>query len=97
MLLEIAATELVPIYGLNYKDDRADALRWLEQLGDPYRYSGFDQSGAVGIDFGVYCAPETYVIGTDATIEYKHIGPITPEVWKQIILPLVQALKGDVG
>ena len=97
MLLEIAATGVVPIYGLNYKDNREDALRWLQQLGDPYRYNGFDESGAVGLDFGVYGAPETYVIGTDATIEYKHIGPITPEVWKAVILPLVLNLKGDTG
>lgn len=97
MLVEIAKSGTVPIYGLDYKDNRDDAKRWLEQLGDPYTAVGFDGDGRVAIDFGVYGAPETYVLGPDGTIAYKHIGPITPEVWERTLLPIVNQLQGGKG
>ena len=94
MLVEIANSGAVPIYGLNYKDNREDALRWLEQLGNPYIATGFDADGQVAIEFGVYGAPETYVIARDGIVAHKHVGPITPEVWQGELLPIVQQLGG---
>src|SRR5688500_12152079 len=92
LLLEYAKSGVVPIYGLNHKNDRDEALRWLEDLGDPYEYSAADLDGRVSIDFGVYGAPETFVIDKKGTIRFKQIGPITRDVWATQILPLVQEL-----
>jgi len=91
-LIEYAKSGVVPIYGLNYKDRREDALATLEELGDPYTVSAVDLDGRVGIDFGVYGAPETYVIDQGGTIRFKYVGPIMPDVWKDKILPVVQEL-----
>ena len=91
-LIEYAKTGVVPIYGLNYKDRREDALAWLGELGDPYTASAVDLDGRVGIDYGVYGAPETYVIDQAGMIRLKHVGPITPDVWSKKILPVVQEL-----
>jgi cytochrome c biogenesis protein CcmG/thiol:disulfide interchange protein DsbE len=92
LLVELAKTGAVPIYGLNYKDKRADALGWLSRFGDPYVASFADTEGVVGIDFGVYGVPETFVIDKTGTIRLKHIGPVTPEVLRDTILPLVKKL-----
>jgi cytochrome c biogenesis protein CcmG/thiol:disulfide interchange protein DsbE len=92
VLMALARTDRVPIYGLNYKDDRKSALRWLEQLGDPYVANAFDADGRVGIDWGVYGAPETFVIDSDGLIQYKHIGPLTLEIVEERILPMVDKL-----
>jgi cytochrome c biogenesis protein CcmG/thiol:disulfide interchange protein DsbE len=92
LLLQYAKTGVVPIYGLNYKDQRADALNWLNELGDPYVLSAADLDGRVGIDYGVYGAPETYLIDQAGTIRFKQIGPVTPDVWTKTIVPLVQEL-----
>ena len=89
-LLELARSSGVPIYGLNVKDDRASAIAWLDQLGDPYVESAFDGEGRVAIDWGVYGAPETFLIGRDGTILYKHISPLTPTVWHSDFLPIIQ-------
>jgi len=94
VLLRFSKTGEVPIYGLNYKDNRADAMRWLQQFGNPYVVSGFDADGQVGIDYGVYGVPETYVIDRDGIIRHKHIGPITVDVWQNEIMPIVRKLKG---
>ena len=91
-LLEYAKSGVVPIYGLNYKDRREDALAWLGDLGDPYLLSAVDFDGRVAIDYGVYGATETYVIDQNGTIRLKHVGPIMPDVWSDKILPLVQEL-----
>ncbi|NNE60227.1 MAG: DsbE family thiol:disulfide interchange protein, partial [Woeseia sp.] len=69
----------------------ADALRWLAELGDPYVKSGFDADGRVGIDWGVYGAPETFLIAPDGTVLYKHLGPLDDAVWKREFLPLLGA------
>jgi cytochrome c biogenesis protein CcmG, thiol:disulfide interchange protein DsbE len=92
LLLEYAKSGAVPIYGLNYKDKREDALAWLDELGDPYVLSAADLDGRVAIDYGVYGAPETYVIDQNGTIRLKHVGPVTPDVWSQKILSVVQEL-----
>jgi cytochrome c biogenesis protein CcmG/thiol:disulfide interchange protein DsbE len=96
LLVNLAQTSDLKIYGLNYKDERNAALMWLKQLGNPYAESIFDQQGSVGIDFGVYGVPETFVVDQDGIIRYKHIGPITHEDLETIILPLVQQLKVPV-
>ena len=91
-LLEYSRSGVVPIYGLNYKDRREDALGWLGELGDPYLLSAVDLDGRVAIDYGVYGAPESYIIDKSGTIRMKHVGPILPDVWSKKILPLVQEL-----
>lgn len=91
-LIEYAKSGVVPIYGLNYKDNREDALAWLDELGDPYTASAVDHDGRVAIDYGVYGAPETYIIDKTGMIRYKHVGPIMPDVWSEKILPVVQEL-----
>ena len=89
-LLELARSGF-PIYGLNWKDDRALALTWLEDLGNPYVASAFDYVGDVAIDYGVYGAPETFLIGPDLTILEKHLGPLTPQVWADKFVPAMEA------
>lgn len=90
-----AKSGVAPIIGLNYKDRPEDALAWLGELGDPYQLSAVDLDGRVGIDYGVYGAPETYVIDKTGTIRHKHVGPVMPDVWSQEILPLVQNLNRE--
>jgi len=92
VLIDLAKSGEVPIYGLNYKDQREDALRWLVQWGDPYKLSIMDAKGATGIDYGVYGVPETFVIDKAGIIRYKQIGPLTPEILRDKILPLVRKL-----
>ena len=93
VLLELARTGKVDIYGLNYKDNRADAQRWLTQLGNPYVANAFDADGRTGIDWGVYGAPETFIMDRDGIIRHKHIGPLTREALVQEILPLIARLE----
>jgi cytochrome c biogenesis protein CcmG/thiol:disulfide interchange protein DsbE len=93
--VEFSRQNVVPIYGLNYKDKRADALAWLAQHGNPYTLSLSDPDGRVGIDYGVYGVPETYVIDKAGVIRYKRIGPVTQEVLAQKILPLLKELQGS--
>lgn len=83
---------LPPVVGLNYKDKRDDGLRWLARFGDPYLLSAFDADGRVGIDYGVYGVPESYLIDKAGVIRFKQIGPITPAVMENKILPLVKEL-----
>lgn len=92
VLLDLAKTGVVPIHGLNYKDKREDALNWLNHFGDPYALSIADRDGKVGIDYGVYGVPETYVIDKAGVIRYKQIGPLSAEVVRNKIIPLVQKL-----
>jgi cytochrome c biogenesis protein CcmG/thiol:disulfide interchange protein DsbE len=82
-----------PVVGLNWKDQRSDALRWLGQFGDPYHLIAFDPDNHVGIDYGVYGAPETYVIDKAGIIRYKQIGAITPDAMNKSILPLIRELE----
>jgi len=95
VLLEIARRALVPLVGLDYKDAAPDARAWLAQHGDPYLLSAVDADGRVGIDYGVYGVPETYVIDKRGFIRYKQIGPVTREVLAQKILPLVGQLSRE--
>ncbi|HZP92894.1 MAG TPA: DsbE family thiol:disulfide interchange protein [Burkholderiales bacterium] len=93
VLVELAKSGVVPIYGLDYKDTREAALKWLAERGDPYTLSIVDADGKVGIDYGVYGVPETYVIDKQGVIRYKHIGPLTAQVLQDKILPLVRKLQ----
>jgi cytochrome c biogenesis protein CcmG/thiol:disulfide interchange protein DsbE len=94
LLVEFASRNAVPIYGLNYKDERADGLGWLQGGGNPYVESLFDHDGRIGIDYGVYGVPETFVIDKAGVIRYKQIGPITPEALRDKIEPLLKQLNG---
>ena len=91
-LLELQRSSPIPIYGLNTKNNRDEALAWLSELGNPYVLSAADLDGRVSIDYGVYGAPETFLIDRDGIIRFKQIGPITPEVWNGKIIPLAQKL-----
>lgn len=82
----------IPLYGLAYKDVETDALAVLESMGDPYITTANDTDGTIGIDYGVYGVPETYVIDKKGIIRYKQIGPITPEALRDTILPLLKEL-----
>ena len=92
VLVEFAKKRAVPVFGLNYKDTRVDANAWLSSFGNPYDASFFDEDGRVGIDFGVYGVPETFVIDGNGVIRMKHIGPLTPEVLANKIEPLLKKL-----
>ena len=96
-LLMQLARQGVTIYGLDYKDSREDAQRWLQRFGDPYVANAFDADGRVGIDWGVYGTPETFVIDQQGIIRHKHIGPLTEEAIQREILPLIQKLKEGKG
>jgi len=93
VLLQLAKQNIVPIYGLNYKDERDNALAWLQRFGDPYTASAFDPEGKTGIDWGVYGVPETFVVDRDGIIRHKQTGPITPEILEKKLLPLIRQLQ----
>jgi len=95
VLVQLSRQNVVPIYGLNYKDNPSDAKAWLENLGNPYRVSAVDMDGRVGMDYGVYGVPETYVIDKQGVIRYKQIGPVTPEAWQETIHPLIKKLQAS--
>jgi cytochrome c biogenesis protein CcmG/thiol:disulfide interchange protein DsbE len=93
LLLDLSRQHVVPIYGLDYKDKRADAEAVLSDMGDPYVLSMSDVDGRIGIDYGVYGVPETYVIDKQGIIQYKQIGPVTTQNLREKILPLVAELE----
>ena len=84
---------VVPIHGINYKDRPRDAAKWLDELGDPYTRTGADLDGRVGIEWGVYGVPETYVIDRDGRIVFKLVGPVTPDIYHEKIGPLIKELR----
>jgi cytochrome c biogenesis protein CcmG/thiol:disulfide interchange protein DsbE len=93
--LQQLAAAGVPIFGINYKDDDADALRWLQALGDPYRANIVDSQGTLGLDLGVYGAPETYLVDARGVIRYRHVGVVDERVWTTILQPLYAELGGE--
>lgn len=93
LLMELSRSGTVPIHGLNYKDKPLDAEKWLNDLGDPYTRTGADLDGRIGIEWGVYGVPETFVIDRQGRIAYKHIGPITPRALREKITPLIANLQ----
>ena len=94
VLMQMKREGLVPIHGLNYKDQPADAQKWLDEMGDPYTRTGADIDGRVAIDWGVYGVPETFVIDRDGRIAYKQIGPVTPQLVDETLRPLIAKLRG---
>jgi cytochrome c biogenesis protein CcmG/thiol:disulfide interchange protein DsbE len=94
LLVEFAKSKMLPIYGLNYKDKRAAGQKWLADFGNPYTASLSDLDGRVGIDFGVYGVPETFIIDRQGVVRFKQIGPVTPDVIRTKIEPLVRQLNG---
>ena len=97
LLMDVARSGRVPIYGLNYKDRRADALVWLRQHGNPYTAVAHDEPGRVGIEYGVYGVPETFVIDHQGIIRHKQVGPITRKVWQETLLPLIERLEAEAS
>jgi len=93
VVLDLGRSARVPLYGLNYKDAPADAMRWLGLHGNPYLQTLSDMDGRTGIDFGVVGVPETYVIDRHGIIQYKHTGALTPEVVRDQLLPLIGRLR----
>lgn len=94
-LMAFSRENVVPIYGWDYKDDRQSALDWLAQRGNPYAAVAFDPSGDAAINWGVYGAPETFLIDAHGIIRYKYIGPLTPDVIRKDLLPRIQALRHE--
>ena len=95
LLVALSKAKLVPLYGMDYKDTRVEAQQWLNEGGNPYVANAMDIDGRVGIDYGVYGVPETYVIDTAGVIAYKQIGPITEQVLRNKIMPLVERLQAQ--
>jgi cytochrome c biogenesis protein CcmG/thiol:disulfide interchange protein DsbE len=87
----------VPIIGLNYKDEPADAIAWLRRYGNPYLTSAVDRDGLVGIDWGVYGVPETFVIDKKGIVRFKHIGPVTEQSLHEKLMPLLRKLQGEAA
>jgi cytochrome c biogenesis protein CcmG/thiol:disulfide interchange protein DsbE len=93
-LMQLARSGEVPIYGLNYRDEREPALEWLKRLGDPYQKTAYDPEGMGSLDWGVYGAPETFLLSPDGTVVYKHLGPLTAEIWVRDFRPRIQSMQG---
>lgn len=89
-LLRLAREEGVRIVGLNYKDEREAALRWLGDLGDPYVFTIYDEAGRLGLDLGVYGAPETYVLDAEGILRYRHVGVVDERVWREVLAPMLR-------
>ena len=94
-LMELARRGAVPVYGLNYKDKRHDAMNWLNRGGNPYLAIAFDPEGRVGLDWGVYAVPETFVVDGNGIVRYKHIGPLSPKVWQEKIQPIIEQIRSE--
>lgn len=90
-LLELASRNELPIYGIDWRDQLPEAQKWLAQLGDPYVATGYDEDGRVGIDWGVYGAPETFLVSADGDVLYKHVGPMDESVWQREFVPRINA------
>lgn len=96
-LLRISRETDLPLYGVNYNDDNEKALGWLARHENPYEFSIVDDQGTLAIDLGVYGAPETFVLDASGVIRFRHVGPVTPEVWQETLLPVVEHLQGMSG
>ena len=95
-LMKLAKEKAITIYGLNYKDTREDAKRWLRQYGgNPYTAIAYDDTGRTGMDWGVYGVPETFLIDKKGMVRYKHVGPLHPQVWQEQLIPLIQKLRAE--
>jgi len=93
-LRKLTTNNVIPIYGINWRDNRREAINWLDTLGDPYIESAFDGENHTGIDWGVYGAPETFLIGADGIVLYKFLGPLSEAAWQRELVPLIRAANG---
>jgi len=93
-LMQLARSGEVPLYGMNYRDEREPALEWLKRLGNPYEKTAYDPDGMGSLDWGVYGAPETFLISPDGTVVHKHLGPLTPDVWNRDFRPRIASMQG---
>lgn len=93
VLMRISQEENIRIYGVNYNDENAKAIRWLERRDDPYQFSLVDDKGTLAIDLGVYGAPETFVLDRDGVIRFRYVGPVTENVWRETLSPVVELLR----
>lgn len=91
-LMELARTNTIPIFAIDWRDNRPDALDFMNQLGDPYVASGFDEDGRVGIDWGAYGAPETFLIDAEGMVVYRFTGPLNRALWEQEFVPRIAEL-----
>jgi cytochrome c biogenesis protein CcmG/thiol:disulfide interchange protein DsbE len=89
-LLELAQAGTIPIFGLNWRDNRTEAMRWLQTLGNPYIATAYDVDGRVGIDWGAYGAPETFLVDKSGIVIYKHIAPLNREIWERDFVPRIR-------
>lgn len=95
LITKLADDGILPVFGINYKDEKADATAWLKELGNSYTRIGWDLSGRVGIDWGVYGVPETYIIGKQGRIRYKYVGPIYREMLNETLIPIILELQAE--
>ena len=96
LLVEFSKTNPLPIIGLDYKDQEADGMKWLARYGNPYTAAITDRDGRIGIDFGVYGVPESFLIDKAGIIRYKQIGPFTEEALRDKLVPLIKELKNEI-
>lgn len=96
-MLRIAKNAGIPIYGIDYNDDPAKAAQWLKENGDPYRFNIVDSKGTLGLDLGVYGAPETFIVDANGIIHHRHVGPIDQQIFENEILPIVKRLRKQDG
>lgn len=90
-LLQLAESGSIRMFGLNWRDNKVEAQRWLQDLGDPYLDTAFDGDGRAGINWGVYGAPETFLVGPDGTVLYKHLGPLNWSLWQERFVPYLES------
>jgi cytochrome c biogenesis protein CcmG, thiol:disulfide interchange protein DsbE len=93
-LMQLARSGEVPLYGMNYRDERPLALDWLRRLGDPYVTVAYDPEGNGSLDWGVYGSPETFLLDPQGIVVYKHLGPLGPKVWETEFRPRIAAMQG---
>lgn len=97
VLVEFARSTNTPIYGLNWKDQREDAIRWLKHFGNPYVLSFHDPDNRAGLDWGVYGAPETFLVDKKGIIRFKQVGPVTPKLLQEKLIPMIKKLEQEQG
>jgi len=90
-LLQLAESGSIQMFGLNWRDNQVEAQRWLQELGDPYVDTAYDEDGRAGINWGVYGAPETFLVGPDGTVLYKHLGPLNRSLWEKHFVPHLES------
>ncbi len=94
-LMRISREEDVPLIGINYNDDTAKAIKWLERREDPYQFSIVDDEGTLAIDLGVYGAPETFVVDKNGVIRFRYVGPVSKEIWERELSPVIEHLRSN--